>query len=452
MQKKIIWGFCIFLMLSAAPITVLAVVDENGCEWGISDNPIIVGDNSHGAGAGSSQGSSQSNTEVSGSTQHPSATIEQETGGGSSGTVVSDNGNPGSASEEYIPGGTSTEQIITPGYETSNSSKGDSGSTPGTAGSAGTNGNDNSNSSNSKDKDKDKNSSNPAGKDKNPSNTNDKGATDGTSNTGTGTNTGKNKDDGNDKNNGIDKENDNHGDTSGGYSLIYFDKDVGHSKNDGSVDWDKVPGTIKNVTVKKDGTMVIHVVGSSGEIKELVWDEYWSQIILQTVFDKDGNAITKVSTINLSEEVYEEWTYLYTAWSIMNATNAESKYYGGFTQVAKTKESSAKLWPDVDGQYRVIGTPWFHVRYYKIIERESRTSVGGVEVCTKWTEEVTISEDTLSKAPTEYTVDVPLICQGCPVPVMCINGACDPAKELNAVSDDAHKPNFDIEHWSELEK
>lgn len=500
MQKKILWGVGLIIMLSAAPITVLAnVVDENGCIWGISDNPIVVGDNSHGAGAGSSQGSSQSNTEISGSTENPSATIEQENSGSNSGTEISDNRKPGSVSEEYIPGDTSVEQVVTPGYETSSSTDGKSGYTPGTDGSIVTesgsssektgNTNNGSDLDNDLDKDNGKDPYNNMDKDKgkDPSNNMDKGKSpDSNGQTGDGVDSsdgsasGTVPDKGNGKDGdgkgdngkgdngkgdkgdasssesekGKDSEDSNESDISGDYSHIYMndDKDGEYWSEEGEVNWESVPGTIKNVTVTKDGTMIIHVVDPSGDIVKLDWNEYWDNMIIQTIVDQDGNLITKVSTVNLSEEVHEEWTYLHTAWSIMNATNSESKYYGGFRQVAKTKESSAKLWPDVDGQYRVIGTPWFHVQYYKLVERESCTTTDGIEDCSTWTEKVIVGEDTLSKSPTEYTVDVPLICQGCPVPVMCVNGACDPSTELNAVSDDANKPIFDIEHWSELEK
>jgi len=473
MVKKIVIGMSMAMFVLCMPMVSWAGTDENGCEWGIPDEPIYAGDNSHGAGSGSSSGSSESGTKTSGGVDTPSASINQNTSGSNSGSSSYDNTTPGSTTEKYSPGSSTTEKSTTPGSNSSSSS-GDSGSNTSGNSNSSTNasGSDNTSNGNSKEDGKGTANKDSSGSSNTPNDgkgTANKDSSGSSSTPDDGKDTA-NKSVENGGNNNSNKEG--NGSTPNGNSIpgdnvvsesnnsSEYTSSINHMYNqskdndnylseDGNVDWSKVPGTIIEVTVSKDGELYISVVDSTGGIYKWNWNEYWDQQFTQTVKDKDGNEITKTTSLSMKEGVKEEWTYMHTAWIMMNVNNYESKYYGSFTKVAQTYESYTELWPDVDGHYRIIGTPWFHVRYYKIVEVCEDVGNGSTNC---WDKDITVSEDTLSRAPSEYTVDVPLICLGCPVPVMCINGACDSSKKLNAVSDDAHKPQMDIKEWSKLEK
>lgn len=212
-------------------------------------------------------------------------------------------------------------------------------------------------------------------------------------------------------------------------------------------------GAINKVELGKDGKLIIYSYDEAGNIvTETSNSTGFTRYTYYT--DEEGTTYNFSQKVSQSDDYIIEEEFLYYTWDMINLTNNQSKFYGSQVQVAKTTADSAKVQPDLDGTYRIIGTPWYRRDYYKEITVEEEGDCDEFGNCDTdtYTERVLVDSKIVAKSSNEYTAKVPLFCDGCPVPVICVNGGCDCATTLNAICDEANKADLIIKERVELEK
>jgi hypothetical protein len=222
----------------------------------------------------------------------------------------------------------------------------------------------------------------------------------------------------------------------------------------GKIIKEKFKNSVKKVELGKDGNLVIYSYDEEGNVvtQNSNYTTGFTSYTYHT--DSEGDTHSLTQKVSVSDDYIVEETFLYYTWDMINLTNNQSKYYGYQVQVAKTTSNSTKVQPDLDGTYKIIGTPWYRKDYYKEITYEEEGDCDEFGNCDTdtYTERVLVDSKIVAKSSDEYTAKVPLFCNGCPVPVICVNGACDCASTLNAICDEANKADLIIKERVELEK
>ncbi len=207
----------------------------------------------------------------------------------------------------------------------------------------------------------------------------------------------------------------------------------------------------------EDNRLYIETIDRSGRREVMVYEDYKNATYKSYIRLADGSVIEHQISVGNGAQENEEWTETYYQWEMKNDSNPNSSYYGDFVAVARTHASSARISTDGEGTYIIKGTRHYKVRHWHIeqITHDDCIGEGENRNCNTWTEDIEVTDwidEDRTKGSEFWTVSIPLIGNGCPIPDICINGACDCASDLHTVCPDSEQPALHIDSYTELEQ